>query len=325
MGDLLTRAYRDGVLDTEGFPLADVSEQLERPGTFVWIDLCSPSSDQLHELADELGLHELAVEDALGSRQRPKLDHYESHVFLSSRAITVDVDGGRLGEAEVDAFMDARWIITVRESDLFPIGPVAKRCDNSSELAVNGPSFVMYVLLDVLVDDYFEAIESLDEFYDGLSDRIFGEHPLDLTQQRDWFEMRRVVSRFHRLVVATREAVSGLLRRERQVVAAPLRPYFQDVYDHLVRVSDSADSLRDLVGTLAETNLSLRDYRQNLIVKKVGSWAAIITVPAVITGYFGMNVPFPGSGEVGGVILASVLMVVSSVTLYFVFHSRDWL
>jgi magnesium transporter len=131
--------------------------------------------------------------------------------------------------------------------------------------------------------------------------------------------------RFHRLVVPTREAVSSLMRREHPAVAEELDPYFQDVYDHILRVSESSDSLRDLVGTIVETNLSLRDYRQNLIVKKVSSWAAIIAVPALVTGYYGMNVPYPGSGRTWGVVASTILMAVACLVLYRVFRRRDWL
>ncbi len=115
------------------------------------------------------------------------------------------------------------------------------------------------------------------------------------------------------------------MRREHPAVSEELYPYFQDVYDHILRVSESSDSLRDLVSTIVETNLSLRDYRQNLIVKKVSSWAAIIAVPALVTGYYGMNVPYPGSGRTWGVVASTVLMVSASFVLYRVFRRHDWL
>src|SRR5690606_31414170 len=121
--------------------------------------------------------------------------------------------------------------------------------------------------------------------------------PLAPSQQRHWFEMRRSLVRFHRLVVPMREAISGLMRRENAIVGADLLPYYQDLYDHILRVSESSESLRDLVSTIVETNLSLRDYRQNLVMKKVTSWAAIVAVPTLITGFYGMNVPYPGSGS----------------------------
>jgi magnesium transporter len=325
MGDALTRVYRAGVLEAEGFAIADVSEHLADPETTVWADLSAPSKEQLHELAAELGLHELAVEDALGRHQRPKLDRYASHLFLACQAVRLQPETATLEETEIDAFVNRRWLITVRKDDRFPIEPVLERWDRSPDLAVHGVSFLLYGLLDVVVDEYFDAVEAFDDYYDEVSDGIFSEHPLDPAQQRQWFEMRQALVRFHRLVVPTREAVSSLMRREHAVVPEELYPYYQDVYDHVLRVSEASDSLRDLVGTIVETNLSLRDYRQNLIVKKVSSWAAIIAVPALITGYYGMNLPYPGSGETWGVIAATLLMVAVSGGLYFLFKRHDWL
>ena len=137
--------------------------------------------------------------------------------------------------------------------------------------------------------------------------------------------MRQALVRFHRLVVPMREAVSGLMRREHAVVDEELYPYYQDVYDHVLRVSESTDALRDLVSTIVETNLSLRDYRPNQIMKKVTSWAAIIAVPTLITGWYGMNVPYPGSGETWGVVSAAVLVAVLVVVLYLLFKRSEWL
>jgi magnesium transporter len=322
--DVQTRAYRNGVLDAEGFALADVSDHLVEADTIVWVDLCEPSKQQLHELADELGLHELAVEDALSPHQRPKLDHYETHLFLSAHTVRLD-DDNNLVKTEIDAFISARWMITVRKNDGFSMEPVVRRWDRSSDLAKHGVSFLLYGLLDVIVDDYFETVQTFDDFYDDISETIFSEHPLDPSKQRDWFEMRRALVQFHRLVVPLREAVSSLMRRDHDVVAESLYPYFQDVYDHILRVSESTDALRDLVSTIVETNLSLRDYRQNQVMKKVTSWAAIIAVPTLITGFYGMNVPFPGFGRDWGWITAVVLLVVCSLGLYGLFRKHDWL
>ena len=325
MAEALTRVYRKGVLDGTGFPVADVSDLLAEDDTVVWVDLCGPSKEQLHELAGELGLHELAVEDSLSAHQRPKLARYATHLFVSTQAVELDAEGGRLDETEVDAFISDHWLITVRKDDRFPIEPILARWDRSPDLAVHGVGFLLYGLLDVVVDGYFDAIEAFDEYYEDVSGAMWAEKPLEPSQQRHWFEMRRAMVRFHRLVVPMREAVSSLMRREHPAVTQELYPYFQDVYDHILRVSESSDSLRDLVGTIVETNLSLRDYRQNLIVKKVSSWAAIIAVPALVTGYYGMNVPYPGSGSTWGVVASTMLMVAVSFVLYRVFHRRDWL
>jgi magnesium transporter len=321
----MTRVYRKGVLEAEGFPVADVSEHLEREGCVVWVDLCGPSKDNLHELAAELGLHELAVEDALEPHQRPKLDRYESHLFLACHAVRLDIEAGELRKTEVDAFINERWLITVRKDDGFAIEPVLQRWDRSPHRASHGVSFLLYGLLDVVVDGYFQTIQTFDDYFDEVSEGIFADHPIEPTKQLHWFDMRRAMVLFHRLVVPSREAVSSLMRRDQTAVAEELYPYYQDVYDHILRVTEDSDSLRDLVSTIVETNLSLRDYRQNLIVKKVSSWAAIITVPALITGYYGMNVPFPGSGATWGVVTSTALIVALGVGLYFLFRRHDWL
>jgi magnesium transporter len=320
-----TRVYCKGVLEAEGFPVADVSDHLERPDTVVWVDLCGPSLDQLHELADELGLHELAVEDALGPHQRPKIDRYTTHAFLSCHSVRVNTDEGELEETEIDAFISRRWLITVRKDERFTMQPVLDRWDRSPDLAVHGVGFLLYGLLDVVVDGYFEAERALDDYFDEISEGVFSENPLQPTQQRHWFEMRRSLVRFHRLVMPMRETVNGLMRREHPAIAADLLPYYQDVYDHVLRVSESTDALRDLVGTIVDANLALRDYRTNQIMKKVTSWAAIIAVPTLITGYYGMNVPYPTSGETAGVVVSAVLMVLMAVGLYGVFKKKDWL
>jgi magnesium transporter len=319
-----TRVYRNGVIEAEIFALADVSVFLADDDTVVWVDMCGPTKHELHTLADELGLHELAVEDALSEHQRPKLDHYETHLFLSSHAVRVDESGG-LHKTEIDAFISKRWIITVRKDDGFSLEAVLQRWDRSADLAKYGVSFLLYGLLDVIVDGYFDTVQTFDDFYDDVSEGIFSERPLDPAKQRHWFEMRRALVQFHRLVVPMREAVSGLMRREHTAVDEALYPYFQDVYDHILRVSESTDALRDLVSTIVETNLSLRDYRQNQVMKKVTSWAAIIAVPTLITGYYGMNVPFPGTDERWGWITALSLVVVCSIALYVWFRKREWL
>jgi magnesium transporter len=325
VGDAMTRMYRKGVLESEGFAVTDVSNYLEEPDTVVWVDFCTPTESQLLELDSELGLHELAVEDALGPHQRPKLARYTNHLFLSCHAVRVNAEDGCLDETEIAAFINERWLITVRKDPGFSVDPVLQRWDRSPDLAAHGVSFLLYGLLDVIVDGYFDAVQAFDDYYDEVSDGIFAESPLNPAEQRHWFDMRRAMVRFHRLAVPLREAVSSLMRREHSAVSGELYPYYQDVYDHILRVSESSDSLRDLVSTIVETNLSLRDYHQNQIVKKVTSWAAIIAVPTLVTGYYGMNVPYPGSGDTWGVLISAALVVVLSGGLYLLFRLRDWL
>lgn len=320
-----TRAYRAGNLVGEDFPLDQVSEHLDDPETVVWVGLPGPSADQIHLLTGELGLHELAVEDALGRRQRPKLDRYESHVFLACHAVHLGTSAVDMVVTEIDTFVGDRWMITVHQNHTTVIDDVLDRWDRSRMLAAHGVSFLLHGLLDVVVDGYFDVVDRFDSFYDDISEGLFEEKPLDRARQREWFEARQALVRFHRLVVPLREAISSVMRREQDLVDEAIYPYFQDVYDHILRIVESTDALRDLVATIVETNLSLRDYRQNQVMKKVTSWAAIVAVPTLITGFYGMNVPYPGYALAWGVWASVVSMVLISTLLFVIFKRRDWL
>jgi magnesium transporter len=325
VSEVLTRVYRNGLLDAEGFPLSAVSDYIGEADTVVWVDLFQPSRDVLQELADELGLHDLAVEDAVGPAQRPKLDRYATHLFLASYFVELDQESARLDALEVDLFVNRRWLITVRKADGFPLEAVLARWARSPDLAVHGVGFLLYGLFDVIIDGYFDALAAFDQYYETVSDGLFADRPVEATRERHWFDLRQAMVRFHRLAIPMRETVSSLMRREEEVIPEELYPYFQDIYDHMLRVTESSEALRDVVGAIVETNLSLRSYRQNIIVKKVSSWAAIVAVPALITGYYGMNVPFPGSGGTWGVIISTALIVVVPVILYWLFRRYDWL
>ena len=321
-----TRVYVKGVLDAEDFPVADVSDHLARDDTMVWVDLCDPTKEQLDELAEELGLHELAVEDALGPHQRPKLDHYASHKFLVCHAAWFDLDSSTLATTEIDAFVNERWLITVRKNEGFPIDRVKARWDRSPDLAVNGVSFLLYGLLDAVVDGYFDRRQPVRRLLrHGQRGVCSPRSRCSRPSSRCGSATRQALMQFRRIVVPMREAVSGLMRREQGTIDEEMYPYYQDVYDHVIRVNESADALRDLVSTLVETNLSLRDYRANQIMKLVTSWAAIIAVPTLITGWYGMNVPYPGSGETWGVWAAAGLVIALSAGLYVLFRRRNWL
>ncbi|HWJ97369.1 MAG TPA: CorA family divalent cation transporter, partial [Acidimicrobiales bacterium] len=151
-----SRVYRDGVVVERDIDDDRISDALAEPGTIVWVDLCDPTEGDLDKLAFELGLHELAVEDALGDHQRPKLDRYRDHLFLTCHAAAVDTESAQLQETEINAFIGKEWLITVRKSRGFDICEVQDRWDRSPDLAVHGVSFLLYGLLDVVVDSYFD-------------------------------------------------------------------------------------------------------------------------------------------------------------------------
>lgn len=320
-----TRLYTGGTIVAEDFPVDEVAAHLQRPDSVVWVDMLAPADGQLVGLAEVLGVHELAVEDVLEPHQRPKLDQYATHMFLTCHHVVLDPQTARLEVIELDVLIGDRWLVTVHESDRFPMDRVEASWRHASPLGSDGVAHLIYGLLDSVIDGYMDVIDTFDDFYDTISEGIFAEHPIDPADQRHWFMMGRALMRFHRMVPAVREIVSGLMRRGDALVSDPVRPYYQDLYDHILRVGESAESLRDLMSAIVDTNLSLRDYRQNQIMKKVTSWAAIIAVPTLVTGIYGMNVPLPGEGSVWGVALSLGLIVVLSVGLYIGFRSRDWL
>jgi magnesium transporter len=143
--------------------------------------------------------------------------------------------------------------------------------------------------------------------------------------QRRSYALRKSLVLLRRVVLPMREVVNALMRRDVGVVAEPMMPYYQDVYDHVLRVTEWTESLRDLVTTVLETNLTVQGNRLNMIMKKVTSWAAIIAVPTAITGFYGQNVPYPGSGTYSGFVVSAALIAILSITLYAVFRRRDWL
>jgi len=322
---MVSRAWKGDTVVASDFPIADVSQHLVHGDQMVWIHLDSPDADTLHQLARELELHELAVEDALSEHQRPKLDRYPTHSFVTCHSLQWTDTTERLATAEIDCFIGPHWLVTVTKGEAFSIDEVRERWDQYPHLLSCGVKFLLYVLLDTVVDGYFAAVAAFDDYYDEVSAGLFVDEPLDPRQQQDWFETRRALVQFHRLASPMREVTSGLMRRDQGDIEEPLYPYYQDLYDHVLRIIESTDALRDLLSTIVETNLSLRDYRQNQIMKKVTSWAAIIAVPTLVTGYYGMNVPYPGFARHWGVWFATGMMVVFVAALWAMFRRKDWL
>ncbi|HYJ74010.1 MAG TPA: magnesium transporter CorA family protein [Kineosporiaceae bacterium] len=320
-----TRVYRNGVLEAEDFPVERVSDYLEDPSTVVWLDVCEPDADDIAAIAEELQLHRLAIEDAVAEHQRPKLDRYRTHLFVTGYSVALDPESGRLAQAEVDAFITRQAVVTVRKSQSFPIDEVVSRWDASPDLAKHGTEFLLYGLLDVIVDSHFTAVQSLDDEIEGLEDMLFDEKPHNREVQRRSFELRKSLVLLRRFVVPMREVVNALMRRDLGVVDEGMMPYYQDVYDHVLRATEWTESLRDLVTTILETHLTIQGNRLNSIMKKVTSWAAIIAVPTAVTGFYGQNVPYPGFGHVSGFWTSTLLIVVLSAVLYGIFRRRDWI
>ena len=320
-----TRLYRRGALAGENFPVEQISEYLDEPDTVVWVDLCAPDDAIVALVADELDLHDLAVADAVAPLQRPKLDRYANHAFLNVYAVKLDRVTGRLAQAELSAFITPKALVTVRKDPAFDIDGVVERWDQSSDLAVHGVGYLLHGLLDHVVDGHFEVVQSLDEEIEKLEDLLFDDGSRSNDVQRRSFELRKSLVTLRRVVLPMREVVNSLMRRDLKVIDEPMVPYFQDVYDHVLRATEWTESLRDMVTTILETNLTIQGNRLNVITKKVTSWAAIIAVPTAITGFYGQNLPYPGFAHQSGFVVSSLLIVGMSLGLYVTFRRKDWL
>lgn len=320
-----TRLYRSGTLAGENFPVEQISEYLAELDTVVWVDLCAPDDAIVALVADELNLHDLAVADAVAPLQRPKLDRYANHAFLNVYAVKLDRVTGRLAQAELSAFITPKALVTVRKDPAFDVDGVVEHWDQSPDLAVHGVGYLLHGLLDHVVDGHFEVVQSLDEEIEKLEDLLFDDGSRSHDVQRRSFELRKSLVTLRRVVLPMREVVNSLMRRDLKVINEPMVPYFQDVYDHVLRATEWTESLRDMVTTILETNLTIQGNRLNVITKKVTSWAAIIAVPTAITGFYGQNLPYPGFAHQSGFVVSSLLIVGMSLGLYVTFRRKDWL
>ena len=318
-----TRVWRQGVLADEDFPIEKVSDYLEQDDCVVWADLCGPDRDDLDEIAGELGLDPLAVEDALEHHERPKLDRYPTHKFLTTYGLSFDA-GGALRLAKVSAFLLPRALVTVRRES-FDVDAVVRAWDDTPELLEFGAPALLYGLLDVVVDGHLDAIQQLDDRVDEVEDRLFDDQPRSMDVQRATYELRRSMAGVRKVVLPMRDVVDALSRHHDPAAPDELSERVRDLSDHVVRANEWVDSLREVVTAIFETGLSLADARLNQIVRKLSAWAAIIAVPTAVTGFYGQNVPYPGFGQDHGFWASTVITATRAGGAWAGFKRKGWL
>ena len=331
-----TRLWVDGALANENFPLEDVSDHLCQPQALVWVDLCNPGHRLLTELAGELGFDAPAVEDIVEHAARTKATRYATHTFLTVYATSLgpQVPGSiesRLLTARVSIFLLPSAVVTVRhESDparpIFDIDEVVRRWDDNSDLLRDGSPALLHGILDVVIDEQFDTIQQLDDGIEALDDALFDDRSQTRQLQRDTYRLRKELVELRRIVLPMREVVNTVMRRVPPGAQdSELAGWYSDLYDHAIRAGEWTESLRDMVTTVFETNLSLQDARLNTIMKKLTGWAAIIAVPTLVTGWYGQNIPYPGYGNNWGVWASALLSAIASVALYVGFTRRGWI
>ena len=312
----------------DDFDFPSISDYLAEDDALVWCDIYDPDHAILKDLAQELSLNSWAVEDAIAESERTKAVVYRTHTFFTVYGVTTrepaDETQSMLDIHRISGFVLPQGLITVRLSPHFDIDAVSQRFDELGGQEY-GVGSLVHALLDVVVDGHFEAVQALDDGIESVEDDLFANKP-QKGLQRKTFRLRKDLVELRRVVLPMREVVNSIQHRRLDAKTAPeLDPLYADLYDHVLRVSEWTESLRDMVTTVFETNLSLQDARLNQVMKKLTGWAAIIAVPTAITGFYGQNVNYPGIDTVGGFVTSTALIVVIVVPLYWMFKRRDWL
>jgi magnesium transporter len=323
------RVWRAGK-PQDDFEFSAISDYLVEKDTLVWADIYDPDHAALKELAAELGLNDWAVEDAVADAERTKATVYKSHTFFTVYAVApaepADDTQATLSTHRISGFVLPQGLITVRLAPCVDIdAEVSSRFDELGGQEY-GVGSLVHGLLDVVVDGHFEAVQCLDEAVESIEDDLFSNNTLESGLQRRTFRLRKDLVELRRVVLPMREVVNAIQHRRLDAKTAPeLDPLYSDLYDHVLRASEWTESLRDMVTTVFETNLSLQDARLNTVMKKLTGWAAIIAVPTAITGFYGQNVNYPGFQTFGGFIASSAMIVLLVGLLYVSFKRRDWL
>ena len=329
---LRSRAWRDGEVIASDFDLSELDGYLADASVLTWLDVCDPHGSVIVKLAEELQLDPHAVEDAIAPRERAKVTRHATHTFFTCYSAELGENAAGLPElttGRISAFVMVNGLITVRvaHGTAVDMDVVLQRWTDSGLLG-HGVGALVHGLLDVLVDGHFDAVQVMDDKLEEVEDLLFADAVQTREVQQRVFALRKALVRLRRAVLPMREVVAGVMRERLTGHWQPSRELdgeFNDLYDHVLRASEWTESLRDMVASVFETNLSLQDARLNTIMKKLASWGAIIAVPTAVTGWFGQNLPYWGFSDSLGLWQSVVLIVVGTVGLYWLFRRNDWL
>ncbi|HEU4645872.1 MAG TPA: magnesium/cobalt transporter CorA [Burkholderiales bacterium] len=315
-------AYRDGR------KLADIQQReiksyLARPDCFVWVALKDAGAAELAEMQDEFDLHELAVEDARQGNQRPKFEEYGDSLFVVLH--TVEVAGEELNVGEVDVFVGRNYVLSARQSAERGFQDVRARCEREPDLLRHGPGYVLYALMDAVVDRYVPVLDAVEAELEALEEQIFtGKAPGENIESLYYVKQKLMVLKHAAgpLLDASGRLFGGRVPQS----CAGLGEYFRDVYDHLVRLNQSIDTLRDTVTTALQVNLAMITIGESEVTKRLAAYAALVAVPTMIAGIYGMNFEhMPELNWAFGYPLSIVVMVAIDAYLFYRFRQAGWL
>ncbi len=307
-------------------PRDEISDYVGRDECFVWVALYNPEPAEIDEMAEEFGLHPLAVEDARKGHQRPKIEEYDESLFAALHTVEEADDGsGDLDVGEVDIFVGRNYVLSVRHRTRKGFAEVRHRCEREPELLRHGAGFVFYALMDAVVDRYFPVLDRLEDELEAAEKRLF-----DPTSSRSKIEELYVLKgrlmTLKHAVLPLLDDVGKLQGGRVHPVCAGTREYFRDIYDHLMRINAAIESMREMLATATSVNIAMIGITDSDITKRLAAWGALITVPTLIAGIYGMNFEhMPELRLAAGYPLTLAAMFGVDAILFWRFRRARWL
>ncbi|MEE1613478.1 magnesium/cobalt transporter CorA [Microvirga sp. CF3016] len=323
MPGIVASAVYAGGRRVREIPIEEAGDWSKKPGHVVWIGLHEPGLDLLRRVQAEFGLHELAIEDALKAHQRPKLEQYGEALFVVAR--TAQMVEGRIAFGETHLFVGHGYVVSVRHGASTSYAPVRERCEAAPTALSEGEDFILYAILDFIVDNYMPVIETIQAEVEEIEDSILGTNQPQERISR-LYQLRRDLLRLRNAAVPLVEVCRRLEQPGLPGIDAAMQPLFRDVSDHIRRVQEEIESLREMLAFAFETSLMTGQAQQNEITRKLAAWAAILAVPTAVAGIYGMN--FDVLPELhwkyGYPFVLTVIAVVCGC-LYWRFRRKRWL
>ena len=301
----------------------DISAYLERTGCFVWVALRDATIEELSKMKEEFNLHELAVEDARHGHQRPKLEEYGESMFVVMHLPDLNKEENTLGEMHI--FVGPNYVLSIRNRSQQHFFEVRERCEREPHLLKQGSGFVLYALMDAVVDHYFPIIDQLESELEKIEEQIFIKGAIRTNIER-LYELKRKIMILKHAVAPLIEAAGKLSGNRCPTLCSNIRDYFRNVYDHLARIDASIDTIRDTIGTAIQVNLSMGAIENNEVSKRLTAWAGIFAVATALAGIWGMNFDrMPELEWEYGYPMALLIICLSCFLLYIRFKRIGWL
>jgi magnesium transporter len=316
-------AYQDGT-KVGDITSGQIPEYLRRPHCFVWVALHDPDAGELAEMQKAFDLHPLAVEDAVVGHQRPKVEEYGDSLFAILHLVEPAGEDYLVGELAV--FAGPNYVVSVRNRAQRGFAEVRARCEREPKLLRQGPGFVLYAIIDAVVDRYFPILDNLEDELDAVEQRIFAPEGAPRDNIEALYAIKQRLMVMKHAVAPLLEGVSNLSGARVPVLCTKITEYFRDIYDHLQRLNQTADSIRDTIATAISVNLSMVTLQENETMKRLAAYAALLAVPTMIAGIYGMN--FEHMPELKwhyGYAISLLFMGAIDVLLYYRFKRTKWL